>query len=721
MITTTNISTFQAIKKPIFFPRFNSVLPDDAVKLAYTATEPIDADNNIAIIDRSKSIPANAISYIPEDETSVCESIMSLYADIIITDVFTTPIPSQPVKPLFYVHMLDADTIASSVTILDKSFNQVSSSQYVVSTIYVRDGSGTETAVVESVAVYNDLSNTYDDDTGELTVYYIQYTNDSNVTYTIMLSNEPVFHEASFEDIDWTTSRIKTWAKAYSVTDIGTYFEFGLPKSNTYGIRYLETPSIEVLQPAVDENSVPWFPRICNGELITTHNNVQYTYNLPEFNDQSFNPFAPYKMSASELCEVVTDNIIALAYKPTAIDVWPLDVVIQNKHGQPLYAFTTNPGKHGTDYIVDGADTGINWDANQILSYDIQSGLVQLNVRLYDYYQVYTTYYYTEKYYEYLLVNLNPLTNQETLEHFYVVYLVPKSSTNGNLAGRTGAIHYLKVGRDGLIKFCSQDEATDGNEVLSLLNTSYANFITNYSVECGTSDPGAEKRYLILAEVSTKQHTAIDETIILDDRQHGGGLLEDVVTDCKTINSEVLWYTDIGMGGGLPYPGQASVIVELPHCLLDTYGGRFSEAALTEIVKNHMPFGSYPIIRYYGLTPQLTIADDIAPGEVKIAWSSFGSSTTYDVYVSTGGDFTKDNLTPIVDVLAGNTYTLSTVTPGTIYQIYVQASNNNPCTLPQEVGNPGTRFFIGGDNGDAWNTHAGPRSKIIRMVPALNI
>lgn len=722
---TTNISTFQAIKKPIFFPRFNTTLPEDAVKLAYAASESLDADRNIIIVDRSKSTPENCITSLIDDETFESNTFISLYSSLLITDVFVTGVVSQPDKPLFYIHTLPADVLTNSISVLDQNFNTISTTQYLVDIIYVRDGSGTETAVVDYVALYNDFKNSYDEDTGELIVYYVQYTDSSNVTYTVMINNDPIFHEASFSDIDWTSITLKSWVKAYIREELNQYFTYTLPSNSTYTVRYVDTPNIELLSPLIDDNSMPWFIRVRNGSFITTYNDIRYTYRLPEFNTQAFNPMAPYKQVAEELVQVVSDNLVALPHTPLAVDTWPLDVIIKDKHGRVMYAFTTNTGKHGTDYLVEGTDTGVNWDANKIMSYDSTSGLVQLNVLLKDYYQVYATYYYTEEYYEYQLVNFNPLSNQDVLENFYVFYLVPEASANSNLGVQTVSLHYLRVGQDGLIKACSQDGTNGEPDIKDLLVdlVSYGRptfgagtFLTSYSLECSTGADGESRRYLILGEVSVVQQTCIDDLTILDDRQAGGGIKEDQVTAAKIINPEVLWYTDIGMGGGISYPGYATVIVQLPHCLLDTYGGPFSENALQEIVKQHLAFGHYPIIRYYGMIPDLSIDDAIVAEAITITWPSMGNGSEYNVFYSTGSDYTQHNITPISDNPSGNTYTLTSLTAGEVYQIYVQATNNNPCMLPRETGMFGTQFFIGGDNGENWNTHAGPRSKTLTVM-----
>jgi hypothetical protein len=753
---TRQVDTHQSVKKPLYYMRFNTYLPDDAVKLAYAAVDDIEADDNIVAIDRSIAAPENSPEFIVGEESFVDDDYTSFYRNILITDVYTEEIPSQPIKPLFYRHLLDGDVDTASIYVLDSSFNRINTNTYRIVEHPEYTEAGVLTGDTESVGVYNDLQNSFDDDTGELVAYYVQYVDTSGVTRTVLLNNQEVYREATFDDINWTTLQLKTWVKAYLVRQVGNNYEFTLPTNTSYTVRFEENIRLRVEKPVVDSNELPWFVRITNGAFTHVLGTDLFDYHVPEFSDQQFNPVEPYKFVLGEEITKVGAGLVQLKHAPTALADLPADIIIEDRDGTVLHALTTNTLKVGTEYYQEGVATGAIWNSEKILSYDSRSGLVQLDVVLKDYYNMTATYYYTEEYYEFTLVDLNPLINTDVLENFYVIYLVPEVAAN---AGLENAIHYLKVGRDGLVKDCSQDEisseviglpygrpipggsastSTDdsGNAVGALghefmvysgATTGKYDFLREHTLEAPDGFPGAEYpsagrggRYLVLAELSVVHQTSVNDTVILDDRQRGGGIKDDYDEEAKLLNPEVAWYGDIGLGGGIPYPGKSSVIVRLPHCLLDTYGGPFTETEINEIVKRHMAFGHYPVIEYYGIVPDLSIQGVSDEGKLTVYWPSEGSECTYNVYYGTGGRFEQHNTSPVADDPAGNTYTLEGLIAGLTYHIYVTATCDNPCgisTILENICGGGGGADIGVGAGGGFGSHEGPASIAIQIKP----
>jgi hypothetical protein len=743
-----SVDMHQSVKKPLYYMRFNTYLPDDAVKLAYASVDDIEADDNIVAIDRSTAAPENSPEFVVGEESFNGMTYSSFYRNILITDVYTEEIPSQPIKPLYYRHLLAGDVDAGSISVLDSSFNRVNVNTYRVIEHPEYDEFGVLTGDTDSVAVYNDLQNSFDDDTGELIAYYVQYVDASGITNTVLLNNEEVYRLATFDDIDWVTLLLKTWVKAYSVNQVGNHYEFTLPMSTDYSVRFEEDIRLRVEKPVVDSNELPWFVRVTNGAFTHTIGSDVFNYHVPEFSDQSFNPVEPYKFVLGEEVDKVGAGLIQLKHTPTAIADLPVDIIIEDRDGTILHALTTNTLKTGTEHYQEGVATGAIWNSTKILSYDSRSGLVQLDVTLKDYYTITATYYYTEQYYEFTLLNLNPLINTDVLENFYVIYLVPETADN---AGLETAIHYLRVGRDGLIKDCSQDEIngtlnpsvnviglpygrpipgasagadTDGVGVLGhqFFVNSAGDFLREYSLEAPETFTGAEypNRYLILAELSVIHQTSVNDIVFLDDRQRGGGIKDDYDEEAKLLNPEVSWYGDIGLGGGIPYPGKSAVIIRLPHCLLDTYGGPFTLAEIQEVAKRHIAFGHYPVIEFYGVIPDVYIAGVSAEGELTISWPSEGSECTYNVYYGTGGRFEQHNSSPVADNPAGNSYTLSELVAGLTYHIYVRATCENPCGIslvPENIcgGGGGADIGVGAEGG--FGSHEGPASIIIQIKP----
>jgi hypothetical protein len=739
---TREVDIHQSVKKPLYYMRFNTYLPDDAVKLAYAAVDDIEADDNIVAIDRSMAAPGNSPEFIAGEDSFNDDDYSSFYRSILFTDTYTEEIPSQPVKPLFYRHLLAGDVNVDSIYVLDSSFDKLNPNVYRVVEHLEYDDHGVLTGSTDSVGVYNDLQNSFDDDTGELVAYYVQYVDAAGITKTVLLSNEPVYKLATFSDMNWITLRLKEWTKAYLVNQVGNHYEFTLPQETNYTVRFGEETRLRVEKPVVDSNDLPWFVRITNGAFTHTVGTDTYNYHVPEFSNQQFNPVEPYKFVAGEQIEKVGAGLVQLKHMPTALADLPADIIIKDRDGTVLHALTTNTLKVGTAHYEDGQVTGATWNSEKILSFDSLSGLVQLDVTLKDYYNITATYYYTEEYYEFTLVNLNPLINPEVLEHFYVIYLVPETG-----AGLETAVHYLKVGRDGLVKDCSQDDISSdviglpyGRPISQSIGSSESgvlghefmvhssgtdgkfDFLREYTLEAPSGFPGQDypNRYLVLAELSVIHQTSINDTVILDDRQRGGGIKDEYDEEAKQTNPEVAWYGDIGLGGGIPYPGKGAVIVRIPHCLLDEYGGPFTETEIAEIAKRHMPFGHYPVVEPYGIIPDIGISGASAADKLTVSWPSESSDCTYNVYYSNGGRFEKHNANPVADNSNGNDYTLTGLTTGLTYYIYVRAICDNPCSISTIPGN------VCGGGGDAdvyasaeggWTSHEGPPSITLEIKP----
>ena len=709
---TRYVDTCQAVKKPLYYPRFSTYIPSDIVSLAYTSINPLDIDKNLSVIDRSRSMIENSPDIISKEDIFTGNSFSSFYKNLLITDVYTDAIQSKPVVPLFYVHLLDAGINHDSINILDSSFNRINTYDYKI--LDIED----PIATVINVGIYNDLHNSYNEQTGEVQVYYVQYVDLDGLIQTVLLNNQQVYREATFDDLNWLNLHLKSWVNAYIISHKNNIYEFTLPSSQTYSIRYTENTNINILYPIVSQTTDPWFLRITNGAFSHTFNNIVYNYQISEFHDQIFNPMEPYKFVANEPGLKIADSLIKIQHTPIALPTYPIDIIITNA-GTTLYALTTNLNKIGMAHAKEGVLTGITWSQTEILSWDIQTGLIHLDVMLKDYYTIEVTYYYQEQAYEFSLLNLNPITNSDVLEYFYVLYLVPSCSVIGS-SSQTVSLHYLKVNRGGVIEYCSQDGSNGEPNIKTAVETiSYGRpgvkdentFINNYTIEGVTTGAYTNgyntNKYLVLADISLVQTQSIEDLSIIDTRQRGGGIKEQNDFEAKKTNPEVMWYTDIGFGGGIPYPGKAVIITKLPCTLLKDYGGDFTDSEIREIVNKHLPFGHYPLIRYYGVVPDISL-DSVDSDSITISWPSEGSGYKYDVYYATTGEFTKDNTTLIDDNNSGNTYIIDSLTAGTIYRIKVKAKGSNIAGLP---------YCNWSSCTDTYDVIYGPDSKEIIVTP----
>lgn len=696
------VDTHQSVKKPLYYGRFDDDLESDAVVLAFAGVDDIEADENVVMVNRGFAEPLNFPGFTPEEESFFGISIDLAYSSILFTGITTEPTPSHPAKPLFYKHELPAETLPETVFVLDSNFEQLAANSYLIQVESVYDDTtGVPTGVARAIVVYNDLESSFDDDIADLEAYYVQYvTRDPNNSqtemHTVLLNNEPAFTEATFTDIWGVSMKLKPWINAYLVEYSAGFYHYRFPISKTYYVRYLDNTRIETVMPAVDDKEFPWMMRVTNGAFIRGGMTYQYDYSVNEFRAQNFNPVEPYKISAGEKIKKVSQNLVVFGHKDLEMTALPADIIIKDVDGNVTYALTTDTLKSGDEYV-----TGVNWDTSKILSWDSNSGLVHLDLNVKDYWIMEATYYYTEIYYEFAGLNLNPLTNPEVLDYYYVFYVVPKSAANSNL-GQEASIYFLKVGQDGIIRECSQDNeygapdisttvvgmrygranpvatvTADNHALTHIFDVEYIDsFLKEYTIESNTGDNGQTHRYLVLAEIAVVKQSSAASTTLLDIRQSGGGIKEEYLQAAKEANPEVSWFSNVGIGGGMAYPAKSVAVVNLPWTLLSEYGGRLNTDQIRATVKRHMGYGSYPIIRYYGIVPFPYVDDDSvdALGGVTFYWHTETTGWTYNVYWSyeKDGQYIKLNDSPLLESPVLNKYTITNFPPYT--KVYVRVT-----------------------------------------------
>ena len=750
---TRQFDTRQNVKKRLFTFRFNSGIPNSGINMAYASVDEIHADTNLFISDKSTSINENSPGFLVEEETFLGPSYTTFFKNFLMTDVFTPAEVTRPSEPLYFRHTLDSSIDENSISILDKNFSPIDGSLYVIQKPYtysIVDGDPNDDSDVdhaleyEAVYVYNNLEHSFDAETGDYEVYYVSHVDATtgNVV-TELLSNNNVFHQAGFGDIWVVTSQLEPWGKAYLIEETNGTYELTLPTTGTYSIQSLDAARIFITEPVTKESVDPWFARVTNGSFRTTHNALQYVYSLPEFSAQSFNPIEPYKLIINERSERITNNLIKLNHNKIYHSLFLhfyIDIVITDEEDNPLFAITTDPERLGTNYIDSvGTTTDIMWDDEAFDSLDARHGFIYLDTIIKDSYNVTTTYYFEEEYYEFTTINFNPTQNINILTERVVLYLVPENSTHNSNTAHTGALHFLKVASDGLITFTSQD-GTDGNENLKSgsaymleagsrhsiepgglghifwVNSPELNagmyydsmptlgpnatvpsdpagvahmfavypkpgpgvetFVDTFTVNAASSKSGLDKRYIVLGEIFVNDHTSPDEVKILDTRVRGGGVREDRLTEALHKNPEVQWYNDIGIYDGRPFPGTSAIVIKVPYTVLDEYGGILSRKQVRETIKRHMALGSEPVIRYDGVIPYLT---SIVPdaNRLTIQWDSEGSSYGYNVYYSTSkdGPYIKYNSTLITDNALGNELEMTGLTNRVKYWVTAAAVN----------------------------------------------
>jgi hypothetical protein len=137
------------------------------------------------------------------------------------------------------------------------------------------------------------------------------------------------------------------------------------------------------------------------------------------------------------------------------------------------HAVTNDSSIDGDDYrdfgnerVYDANGDAITWSYDNLLGIDSFSGTVHVNFDVLDSYDLLATYSYKEQHFELTGLNMNPVFDQTVHSELRAVYIVPKSSVNGNTVSQIESVRWVKVSSSGLINSTNQT-GDGGNEKLS--------------------------------------------------------------------------------------------------------------------------------------------------------------------------------------------------------------------------------------------------------------
>jgi len=737
-----NVDTRQNVKKRHQFIRFGTSLAPNEVNLAFAATPGISLSKNLLISDRSQSISQNSNVFLASssDEEFFGPTFNSIYKDFLVTDQFSANTPTQRPTPFYYKHSFETpadDVIVTSLTVTDKDFRPVSTTQYKIDL----DRRNSEDGRIGDF-VYHNLLNTFDEETGESTVYYVRYTLSNGEFFTKILKAEKIFQPATFEDVD-TNGNIFEEAQVFLLEQQGNTFLLTLPTQNKYAIRFLANNSrIQVLPPAVGTNEVPWFVRISNGRFFVTDGSATYRYEVAEFSQQIFNPIEPYKIAVEEPALFVSGRILSLGrqnifHNPSS--GFSVDIVHRDREGEIDLGLTTDPAKF--DRAISALSTARYREDGGILGIDPLSGMVQTSIDIPQDGELTASFFFKEEQYELTLVNFNPIQNRSVLNGRKVIYVVPEAGPNGNL-GQTTSVHILDVDNQGIIQSTTQN-GSGGNENLAKItgfdsfgdpidnpNSIVVNslvtrpmyydaipavkrnvgvdsnvvghrftttildndgnvidsilFTDRFTVETKFAN---EKRYLILADIFVADPDSPDSVTLLDTRIRGGGIREDREAELIKRFPEIAWFWDIGSLDGPPFPAAATFIVKLPFKILEEFGGIFTKEQVRDIVSRHVAAGEYPVIRYYGAIPEI-VSLTASEETLRVCWTGLGPGFSYNVYYRTTrtSPLVLANSSPITDAGYGELcLTLDDLMDFVPYYVSVTAIDSDGIEGPHSV------------------------------------
>jgi hypothetical protein len=184
------------------------------------------------------------------------------------------------------------------------------------------------------------------------------------------------------------------------------------------------------------------------------------------------------------------------------------------------------------------------------------------------------------------------------------------------------------------------------NERSTLSNRDYETEIITLSSEL--TAPVSASRYFILAETSINPPHKIDDTVLIDIRENGGGIKEDKYEDAKKINPRAQWIADYNNYDGQVLPGNAALVVKLPISIKNS----FSPEQIKSIVEENITLGVVPLIRYYGYQPEIiSVLPSMTDQSIEVQWKKMGEEFTYNVYYSKlkKGPWIKHNIVRLTD------------------------------------------------------------------------
>lgn len=658
------------------------------VNLAYAIGRPLTLEENILLVDNSRSIPENNPRLASIYEISTARVLTSTTDRVLITDILLAATPNRPETPLFWVHQLDR-------------FSPITTPGATLLFIEIVDQDGSRVETDNQIdrangLVYSNLENSYDTKTGEAKLYFASYSvraaaAGATNSYIEILNNRPVFHPATFEDLNAEGILNPTGYGYVTEETGGDIFEFDMPRSARYAIKREAGAFIKVNRPQGVTVNHPWFLEISNGKFFTSLRTGPavfgiYKYDVPEFGTQPFHPFLPYKLQTNERSLRVNRHTIKTLKDKVVFSVREglhVQVIIKNKSGLPKRAYSTDLNVIGQIYQTD-----IRFTAG-IRSLDQRAGFVDVIDPIIDTDLIETTYFFEEDKLGVTSFNFNPVHNRDVLARRYVFYLVPNTT-----GGRERTLYYLTVNNEGRVLSSSQTDDLSLNAAITAGTLFYDNqvvplgdvvtigqlsFVNRFTVATSVAPsnafflPASNPRHWVIAEVMVREASAEREVALFDIRIPGGGLVDNPTTIAEALRRqpEVQWYFDLGNHDGTPFPERASIFAEIPCHLLQDFGGRFSPASLREVLNKHLSLGSYPVVKAYGHDPRIA-SFTATTGAITIAWPSV-PGVRWNVRGSQqeNGTYELLNLAPLSDIPAGNIFTRSGLASNTEYWFYI--------------------------------------------------
>lgn len=680
------------VKDTIEFLRLSTVFNENGVGLSYLNSPAISPERNILIKDESDLQEGNSRKLIKEVEY-FSDSFITSFANFYITDIVKV-VDSEEV-PLYFYHKIETLNIAN-LEVLDAELNPVDPELW---DFYDE----TATLSEDRRGIYTNLQCSLDSRSSEYELFYVRYRdNDTNEVILHLLDSKPFYRQASFfsdrRKREFVITQLGDQYQVDVIFDSLNYSPTGVVGQQRYYVKGRDRGKIYIEQPS---NSIPtqrWNLRISPGDLGMNGRR----YWVPEYYTQIYSPTFPYRLQKEREVRLLETNLLRADLFPIVnlgIPGFYLYISVEDTEGTVIRAFTNDPDAD-TFVTKSGFVTDIFYEKDMIESVSENSGFIKLRDRIPSDSKVFLTYRYTENYFVYTDLLVNPSLNPDILGKTILMYVKP------DVNGSENGVEHLIADDTGAILEASQTDtyrsfdgtATSGTvstledtelpaedfftgfelEILSGLNAGVKVQITGYNtiskimtvadvlpnpIEAGTTYRVVKKvkdystndatlgqtynymgwesfaltnAYLKLGDVFVIQDLSISDVESFDSRILGGGVSESEEEAALQLQDEARWYWDIGNHDGTSYPGMGAILVELPRYILKELGGSFERDQVKDIVIRHMADGSYPVIKYYDKSTEII---DLVPGDMQVyvKWDLIDASE-YRIYIGNSPD-----------------------------------------------------------------------------------
>lgn len=229
---------------------------------------------------------------------------------------------------------------------------------------------------------------------------------------------------------------------------------------------------------------------------------------------------------------------------------------------------------------------------------DLRNGYIYLDDDIDFKHEIYVDYYYEEDYLEYrgyfdsnigtfIALDLNPSEG-----HYCTMPVVRTDSTTGNTFTSWEAIPTAKLMNKEVYVYIVPHKDSFGNYNEDCVRHCY-------SLEDWQSIQKTNPAAMLLGIIHLREHTVIQEAVIMDTRQRGGGLKTSIKeSQIKKVQPLSKNYWDMTSWDGTAYYKNGVLIIQVPKTILQSEGGQFTEKQVISIVGKYIAYGIYFIVDY---------------------------------------------------------------------------------------------------------------------------